>query len=132
MPESLEFQYDVFLSHSAKDKVLVRPLAERLWQDGLYPKAEGRTRKAEMEFQPSAFGPQPLLPLFGSDWAQLEAGTCGWGNCLERRLAVRAPLNQQRLFMSELQPFSDAPSQVPLRNSSASTKTGAGTLLRWN
>ena len=30
-----EFQYDVFLSHSAKDKAVVRPLAERLRQDGL-------------------------------------------------------------------------------------------------
>ena len=32
---SAEFQYDVFLSHSAKDKAVVRPLAERLRQDGL-------------------------------------------------------------------------------------------------
>ena len=30
-----EFQYDVFLSHSSKDKAVVRPLAERLRQDGL-------------------------------------------------------------------------------------------------
>jgi hypothetical protein len=30
-----EFQYDVFLSHSARDKAVVRPLAERLRQDGL-------------------------------------------------------------------------------------------------
>jgi hypothetical protein len=30
-----EFPYDVFLSHSAKDKAVVRPLAERLRQDGL-------------------------------------------------------------------------------------------------
>ena len=29
------FQYDVFLSHSAKDKAVVRPLADRLRQDGL-------------------------------------------------------------------------------------------------
>jgi hypothetical protein len=29
------FQYDVSLSHSAKDKVVVRPLAERLRADGL-------------------------------------------------------------------------------------------------
>ncbi|MBI5386657.1 MAG: toll/interleukin-1 receptor domain-containing protein [Verrucomicrobia bacterium] len=29
------FPYDVFLSHSAKDKTVVRPLAERLRQDGL-------------------------------------------------------------------------------------------------
>ena len=30
MPEPL-FQYDVFLSHRAKDKAVVRPPAERLW-----------------------------------------------------------------------------------------------------
>ena len=30
-----EFPYDVFLSHSAKDKAIVRPLAERLRKDGL-------------------------------------------------------------------------------------------------
>ena len=29
------FPYDVFLSHSAKDKAVVRPVAERLRQDGL-------------------------------------------------------------------------------------------------
>ena len=33
MPD--EFQYDVFLSHSAKDKAVVRPLAERLRTDGV-------------------------------------------------------------------------------------------------
>jgi hypothetical protein len=30
-----EFQFDAFLSHSAMDKAVVRPLAERLRQDGL-------------------------------------------------------------------------------------------------
>ena len=34
MAASQDFQYDVFLSHSAKDKAVVRPLAERLRQDG--------------------------------------------------------------------------------------------------
>ena len=29
------FTFDVFLSHSAKDKAVVRPLAERLRKDGL-------------------------------------------------------------------------------------------------
>ena len=33
MPD--DFQYDVFLSHSAKDKAVVRPLAERWRADGL-------------------------------------------------------------------------------------------------
>jgi hypothetical protein len=32
---STDFQYDVFLSHSSKDKAIVRPLAERLRKDGL-------------------------------------------------------------------------------------------------
>ena len=30
-----KFQYDVFLSHSAKDKAVVRAVAERLRKDGL-------------------------------------------------------------------------------------------------
>ncbi len=53
-----DFQYDVFLSHSAKDKAAVRPLAEWLrtcragvaWRtrkDGLNPKAECGRQKAE-------------------------------------------------------------------------------------
>jgi hypothetical protein len=29
------FSHDVFLSHSAKDKAVVPPVAERLWVDGL-------------------------------------------------------------------------------------------------
>ena len=33
MPE--EFPYDVFLSHSAKDNLVVRDVAERLKKDGL-------------------------------------------------------------------------------------------------
>ena len=33
MPD--EFPYDVFLSHSAKDKAVVRPLAERFRADGV-------------------------------------------------------------------------------------------------
>ena len=34
MPD--EFPDDVFLSHSAKDKAVVRPLAERLRADGIF------------------------------------------------------------------------------------------------
>ncbi len=30
-----EFPYDVFLSHSAKDKAVVRAVAERLRKDGM-------------------------------------------------------------------------------------------------
>jgi hypothetical protein len=50
--------------------------------------------KDKVELQPSAFCLQPLLCAFGSDWAQLEAGTCGRGN-----LPFRDPLNQERRFI---------------------------------
>ncbi|MHB1308409.1 MAG: hypothetical protein ACYC23_15125 [Limisphaerales bacterium] len=40
------FPYDVFLSHSSNDKTVVRPLAERLRQDGRQGKAECRRSKA--------------------------------------------------------------------------------------
>lgn len=43
-----EFEYDVFLSRSAKDKAVVRPLAERLRKDGL-----------QIVSQPSAINRQP-------------------------------------------------------------------------
>ena len=36
-----DFQYDVFLSHSAKDKAVVQPLAERLRKDNLSPCVSG-------------------------------------------------------------------------------------------
>lgn len=64
-----DYTYDVFLSHSSKDKAVVWPLAERL-------RTDGRHLKAEVGFQPSAFSLQPLHRSLGSDWAQLEAGTC--------------------------------------------------------
>ncbi len=79
MPE--QFQYDVFLSHSTKDKAVVRPLAERLRKDGLKVwfddweiKAgdsipakidEGLEHSHVLVFCMSA-------NAFGSDWAQLE------------------------------------------------------------
>jgi hypothetical protein len=81
MPD--EFQYDVFLSHSAKDKAVVRPLAERLQADGLNPKAEGRTRKEELELHPSAFCLQPFLHAFGSDCHLVPIP----GNCSQVRVA---------------------------------------------
>jgi len=52
--------HDVFLSHSAKDKAVVRPLAERLWANGL-----GRLPS---ELHPSSFRLHPLpgAPINGS------------------------------------------------------------------
>jgi hypothetical protein len=80
-----EFPYDVFLSHSAKDKAAVRPLAERLRQDGLKV-------PFHFGFRTSDFGsaqPGMSANTFGSDWAQLEAGT----------FRFRDPLNQERRFI---------------------------------
>ena len=48
MPD--DFPYDVFLSHSAKDKAVVRPLAERLRADGRFTRL-----KKEIELLPSSF-----------------------------------------------------------------------------
>jgi len=48
MPEA--FTFDVFLSHSSKDKAVVRPLAERLRQDGL----ESGSQPSTSNSQPSA------------------------------------------------------------------------------
>lgn len=104
MPD--DFKYDVFLSHSAKDKDIVRPLAERLRADGLRvwpgvfeddwilkPGDSGiADQRAKIE---AGLEQSRVLVLcmsaqaFGSDWAQLEAGT----------FRFRDPLNQERRFV---------------------------------
>ena len=114
MPD--EFPYDVFLSHSAKDKALVRTLAERLRKDGLKVwfdewecpspagaggggRRPGEGRWADSDSIPAKIeeGLEHSRALvlcmsanaFGSDWAQLEAGT----------FRFRDPLNQERRFI---------------------------------
>ena len=109
------FPYDVFLSHSAKDKAVVRPLAERLRADGLkvwfdeweFPSpagageggrrpGEGRGAKADSIPAKIEAGLEHSRVLvlcmsaqaFGSNWAHLETGTCRRGN-----LRFRDPLN---------------------------------------
>jgi hypothetical protein len=64
---------DVFLSHSARDKAVVRPLAERLRQDGLKEPSRFGLRILDSGFAP----PGLSANAFGPDWAQLEAGTLG-------------------------------------------------------
>ena len=126
-----EFPYNIFLSHSAKDKAVVRSLtlsastgeragvrcrsrrfAEHLRTDGvkvwfddwvlkpgdsLSPGERARVRASQTE---EGLEHSRVLVLcmsanaFGSDWAQLEAGTCGRGN-----LPFRDPLNQERRFI---------------------------------
>ena len=96
MPDS--FPYDVFLSHSAKDKAVVRPLAERLRADGVkvwfdeWVLKPGDSIPAKIE---EGLERSRVLVLcmsasaFGSDWAQLESGT----------FRFRDPQNQERRFL---------------------------------
>ena len=110
MPE--EFPYDVFLSHSAKDKLVVRDVAERLRKDGLLvwfdewdirpgdsipAKIEKRSKPPTSLADPGGNGLERSRVLvlcmsahaFGSDWAQLESGT----------FRFRDPLNKERRFL---------------------------------
>ena len=92
------FEYDVFLSHSAKDKAVVRAVAERLRKDGLkvwfdeWVLKPGDSIPAKIE---EGLEHSRVLVLcmsanaFGSDWAQLEAGT----------FRFRDPLNKERRFI---------------------------------
>ena len=98
-----QFEFDVFLSYSSKDKAVVRAVAERLRADGL------RVWFDEWVFKPGDSIPAKIeeglehsrvlvlcmsANAFGSDWAQLEAGTCWW-----RNLRFRDPLNRERHFL---------------------------------
>jgi hypothetical protein len=95
---SEQFSYDVFLSHSSKDKPVVRAIAERLKQDGL------RVWFDEWEIKPGDSIPAKIeeglehsrvlvlcmsANAFGSDWAQMESGT----------FRFRDPLNKERRFI---------------------------------
>lgn len=93
-----DFTYDVFLSQSPKDKAIVRAVAERLRADGLrvwyyeWELRRGDNIPAKIE---EGLEHSRVLMLcmsrhaFGSDWAQLEAGT----------FRFRDPLNKQRRFI---------------------------------
>ena len=98
MANETQFQFDVFLSHSAKDKAVVRELAARLQRDGV------RVWLDEEQIKPGDSIPAKIedglehsrvlvlcmsANAFGSDWAQLEAGT----------FRFRDPLNRERRFI---------------------------------
>src|SRR5262252_3864361 len=93
-----DFTYDVFLSHSSKDKVVVRAIAARLWADGL------RVWLDDWEIRPGDSIPAKIeaglehsrvlvlcmsAQAFGSEWAQLESYT----------YRFRDPLNTERRFI---------------------------------
>ena len=98
MPDN--FAFDVFLSHSSHDKSIVRPLAERLRQDGLrvwfdeWELRPGDSIPSKIEAGPQRKHSRVLVlcmsaQAFGSDWAQLESGT----------FRFRDPLNKDRRFI---------------------------------
>ena len=83
-----EFPDDVFLSHSAKDQAVVRPLAERLRADGvkvwfdewvLKPGDSIPARIEEWLERSRVLVLCRSAHAFGSDWAQLESGTLRTG-----------------------------------------------------
>jgi small GTP-binding protein len=96
--ENESFTHDVFLSHSSKDKAVVRELAERLRGDGVrvwfdeWEMKLGDSIPSKIE---SALELSRVLILcmsknaFGSDWAALESQT----------FRFRDPLNKQRRFI---------------------------------
>jgi len=115
------FTHDVFLSHSAKDKAVVRAVAERLRKDGLrvwfdeweFPSPAGAGEGARRAGAGRGAESIPakieeglehsrVLVLcmsanaFGSDPGApgFEAGTCGRSN-----LPFRDPLNKERRFI---------------------------------
>ncbi len=100
------FSFDVFLSHSSKNKDVVRPIAERLRADGLlvwfdeWVLKPGDNIPSKIE---EGLERSHVLVLcmsaeaFGSDWARLESGT----------FRFRDPLNRQRRFIPLL--LDDAP-----------------------
>src|ERR687895_41052 len=93
-----DFRYDVFLSHSSKDKAVVRDIAERLRADGLrvwlddWEIRAGDNIPSKIE---EGLERSRVLVLcmsanaFGSDWAQLESHT----------FRFRDPLNKERRFI---------------------------------
>src|SRR5215211_3828278 len=116
MPD--EFQYDAFLSHSAKDEAVVRDVAERWRKDGVkvwfdeWVLKPGDSIPAKIE---EGLERSRVLVLcmsanaFGSDWAHLEAGT----------FRFRDPLNKERRF-------------IPLRLDDASIKGSLAQFLYIN
>ena len=93
-----DFKYDVFLSHSEKDKLVVRPIAERLRTDGLrvwFDEWEIRVGDSIPSKIEEGLEHSRVLVLcmsanaFGSDWATLESQT----------FRFRDPLNKERRFI---------------------------------
>jgi small GTP-binding protein len=98
MMESKKFQYDVFISHSSKDKPTVRELAERLRKDGIRVWFDEWVIKPgdsiPSKIKQGLEGSRVLILVmsanaFGADWVTLERHT----------FLFRDPINTQRRFL---------------------------------
>lgn len=93
----MEFEYDVFLSHSSKDKDIVRDIAERLKADGL------RVWFDEWRIEPGESIPLAIehglenserlvlcmsAHAFGSDWVTLEHQAIRFKDPVNRQLRL--------------------------------------------
>ncbi len=110
MSDNTDFQYDVFLSYSSKDKAVVRDVAERLKKDGLRvwfdgweikPRATKAVRAKKIEEgldQSCALVLCMSANAFGSGWAQLESGTFHFRDPLNVAQASRLLFAKRPLF----------------------------------
>ncbi|MEM7010366.1 MAG: TIR domain-containing protein, partial [Verrucomicrobiota bacterium] len=92
--ETVNFRWDVFLSHSSKDKAIVRDIAERLRADGLrvwfdeWEIGVGETigHKIEEGLEHSRLMVFCMSEnAFGSDWAELETQTALFADPLNKK-----------------------------------------------
>ncbi len=93
-----QFKYDVFISHSAKDKPAVRELAERLHKDGL------RVWLDEWEIKPGDSIPLKIEEgLIQSRTLVMvmsaHASVSEWVTFERHAVMFRDPINQQRRFI---------------------------------
>ncbi|MFY9824792.1 MAG: toll/interleukin-1 receptor domain-containing protein [Thermoanaerobaculia bacterium] len=119
-----DFKYDVFLSHSAKDKAVVLAVAERLRVDGLRVWLDDweldriPAKRIERGLERSR-----VLVLcisahaFGSEWEQLEYGT----------FRFRDPLNKER----RSRPRTTAGRRREGRRSDGQKREAASALRTW-
>ena len=107
------FEYDVFLSHSAKDKAVVRPLAERLRKDGLkvwfdewvLKPGDSIPAKVEEGLEGSKCRMQNCAARHVGEYVRLGLGAVGGGHVpVSRPAEERAPLHSTacRAFCSSI------------------------------
>ena len=98
------FQYDVFLSHSSKDKAVVRPLAQRLRKDGVKVWIDEWVLKPDDSI-PAKIDPPSLPNSRGTREGIAEARVRACPAVADRRrrkagtFRSRDPLNKERRFL---------------------------------